>query len=90
MKPHWILISRSAEFRMRFVQGCFYGWQRKSWVQPSRGVAPDASFPVVNAVAAYVPKSVPKRGRKTIIRQPTPTKEPIKNGPEIVNFRPVL
>jgi hypothetical protein len=25
-----------------------------------------------------------------INRQPTPTKEPIENGPEIVNFRPVL
>jgi len=37
-----------------------------------------------------VPKSVPKRGPATIIRHPTPTKSPIKNGPEIVNFRPVL
>jgi hypothetical protein len=35
-------------------------------------------------------KSVPKRGPKTIIRQPTPTKRPIKNGPEIDDFRPVL
>ena len=34
--------------------------------------------------------SVPKRGPKTIMRQPTPTKVPIKNGPEIVDFRPVL
>ena len=41
-------------------------------------------------VGLSVPKSVPKRGPKTIIRQPTPTKRPIKNGPEIVNFRPVL
>ena len=41
-------------------------------------------------VALSVPKSVPKRGPKTIIRQPTPTKRRIKNGPEIVNFRPVL
>jgi hypothetical protein len=37
-----------------------------------------------------VPESVPKRGRATIIRQPTPTNDPIKNGPEIVDFRPVL
>jgi hypothetical protein len=37
-----------------------------------------------------VPESVPKRGPATIIRQPTPTKNPKKNGPEIVNFRPVL
>src|SRR5205823_3012718 len=34
--------------------------------------------------------SVPKRSPRTISRQPTPTKFPIKNGPEIVNFRPVL
>ena len=31
-----------------------------------------------------------KRDPVTIIRQPTPTKFPIENGPEIVNFRPVL
>jgi hypothetical protein len=37
-----------------------------------------------------VPTSVPKRGPRTIIRQPTPTKVRIKNGPEIVDFRPVL
>jgi hypothetical protein len=37
-----------------------------------------------------VPKSVPKPGPRTIHRQPTPTNKPIKNGPEIVNFRPVL
>ena len=37
-----------------------------------------------------VPKSVPKRGPKPVIRQPTPTTKPIKNGPKIVNFRPVL
>jgi len=34
--------------------------------------------------------SVPKRGPATIIRQPTPTKFAIKNGPEIIDFRPVL
>jgi hypothetical protein len=34
--------------------------------------------------------SVPERGPMTILRQPTPTKKPIKNGPEIVDFRPVL
>ena len=37
-----------------------------------------------------VPSSVPKREPKTINLQPTPTKDPIKNGPEIINFRPVL
>jgi hypothetical protein len=41
-------------------------------------------------VSRSVPKSVPKRGPTTIIRQPTPTNKPIKNGPEIVKFRPVL
>jgi hypothetical protein len=37
-----------------------------------------------------VPRSVPKRGPMTIIRQPTPTKFPIKNGPKSRRFRPVL
>jgi hypothetical protein len=37
-----------------------------------------------------VPRNVPKRGPKSITRQPTPTKFPIKNGPEIIDFRPVL
>jgi hypothetical protein len=41
-------------------------------------------------IDATVPRSVPKRGPTTILRQPTPTKLPIKNGPETVNFRPVL
>jgi hypothetical protein len=41
-------------------------------------------------VGASVPASVPKLGPRTIHRQPTPTKLPIKNWPEIVNFRPVL
>jgi hypothetical protein len=41
-------------------------------------------------IGLRVPKSVPKRGPTTIIRQPTPTNVSIKNGPEIVNFRPVL
>jgi hypothetical protein len=41
-------------------------------------------------VGRSAPKSVPKRGPPTIIRQPTPTNKPTKNGPEIVNFRPVL
>src|SRR4029453_13658541 len=41
-------------------------------------------------VGLSVPKSVPKRLPRTIIRQPTPTKRPKKNGPEIINFRPVL
>jgi hypothetical protein len=37
-----------------------------------------------------VPTSVPKRGRRPIIRQPTPTKVPTKNGPKSRRFRPVL
>jgi hypothetical protein len=41
-------------------------------------------------IGSSVPTSVPKRGPTTIIRQPTPTKFPIKNGPEIDDFRPVL
>ena len=41
-------------------------------------------------ISSSVPTSVPKRGPTTIIRQPTPTKVPIKNGPEIIDFRPVL
>ncbi len=41
-------------------------------------------------IVASVPNSVPKRGPMAIIRHPTPTKVAIKNGPEIVNFRPVL
>jgi hypothetical protein len=41
-------------------------------------------------ISRSVPVSVPKRDPMTIIRQPTPTMFPIKNGPEIVNFRPVL
>jgi hypothetical protein len=39
-------------------------------------------------VGGSVPKSVPKRGPAAIIRQPTQTNDPIKNGPEIVHFRP--
>ena len=41
-------------------------------------------------IGPSVPTSVPKRGPSSIIRQPTPTKFPIKNGPEIIDFRPVL
>ena len=41
-------------------------------------------------VGPSVPKSVPKEGPKPVIRQPTPTMNTMKNGPEIVNFRPVL
>src|SRR5687768_3078410 len=37
-----------------------------------------------------VPRNVPKRGPKPVIRQPTPPTNPIKNGPEIIDFRPVL
>lgn len=35
-------------------------------------------------------RSVPKRGPKTTIRHPTPTKSPIKSWPEIIDFRPVM
>ena len=41
-------------------------------------------------IGAGVPTTVPKRGPRTIIRQPTPTKKAIKTGPETVDFRPVL
>jgi hypothetical protein len=41
-------------------------------------------------VACGVPTSVPKRDPTTILRQQTPTRFPIKNGPEILDFRPVL
>ena len=43
-----------------------------------------------NPHGCTVPTSVPKRGPTTILRQSTPTKKAIKNGPEIMNFRPVL
>src|SRR5919109_2771504 len=41
-------------------------------------------------VGFSVPASVPKLDPRTIQRQPTPTNLLIENGPEIVNFRPVL
>jgi hypothetical protein len=41
-------------------------------------------------IGASVPVSVPERGQMVIIRQPTPTQFPMRNGPEIVDFRPVL
>jgi hypothetical protein len=41
-------------------------------------------------VDSSVPASVPKLNPRSIKRQPTPSNEPTKNGPEIVNFRPVL
>jgi hypothetical protein len=37
-----------------------------------------------------VPANVPKRGPRAISPQPTPTNVPMKNGPEIVDFRPAL
>jgi hypothetical protein len=37
-----------------------------------------------------VPVSVPTPGPRTVNRQPTPTKLLMKNGPEIIDFRPVL
>ena len=41
-------------------------------------------------VGSSVPAGVPKLGPRTINRQPTPTKLPKKDGPEIIDFRPVL
>jgi hypothetical protein len=41
-------------------------------------------------IGSSVPASVPKPGPRTINPQPTPTKLPMKNGPEILDFRPVL
>jgi hypothetical protein len=41
-------------------------------------------------VGRSVPNTVPERGPRTINRQPTSTKLPKENGPEIVNFRPAL
>ena len=41
-------------------------------------------------IGSSVPASVPKPGPRTINRQPTPVKLPMKNGPEIIDFRPVL
>jgi hypothetical protein len=41
-------------------------------------------------IGSSVPTSVPKRVPRTFTRQPTPTKFPKKNGPEINDFRPVL
>jgi hypothetical protein len=40
-------------------------------------------------VVSSVPESVPKRGLKAVIRQPTPTTKAIQNGPEINDLRPV-
>ena len=41
-------------FRMRSVQGCSCGWQRKSWMQVTRGVPPDQSQGVYKAPFAGV------------------------------------
>ena len=45
---------------------------------------------VVKRHRAGVPASVPKLGPRPINQQPTPTKLPMKNGPEIIDFKPVL
>jgi hypothetical protein len=42
------------------------------------------------APQSSVAASVPKRRPRTVSRDPTPTKVSIKNGPEIIDFRPVL
>ena len=52
-------------------------------VRPSTACAQKAHIGVIRSV----PKSVPERSPTTIIRQPTPTKFPIKNGPEIIQFQ---
>ena len=48
------------------------------------------ALPAHIGIGLTVPTSVPERGPMTINRQPTPTKFPMKNGPGIVDFRPVL
>ena len=60
-------------------------------VRPSRSQRnPLCAYKAHSGIVWSVPTSVPKRGPMTIMRQPTPTKAPIKNGPEIINFGPVL
>jgi hypothetical protein len=53
----------------------------------SRRELPDKEHVRIRQV---VPESVPKRDPKPVSRQPTPTELPIKDGPEISDFRPVL
>ncbi len=61
------------------------------YVRPSRSQRnPLCAYKAHSGIVWSVPTSVPKRGPMTIMRQPTPTKVPIKNGPEIINFGPVL
>jgi len=43
-----------------------------------------------NGIGRSVPVSVPERGPKPVIRQSTTTTKSIHNGPEIIDFRPVL
>jgi hypothetical protein len=61
------------------------GWVRRR-AQRNLTCAYEAHIGIGRSVAT----SVPKRGPWTIIRQPTSAKFPMKNGPEIVDFRPVL
>ena len=44
----------------------------------------------MEVASASVPASVPKLDRAVITPQQTPTKFRIKNGPEILDFRPIL
>jgi len=55
-----------------------------------RGSESRCAYQAHIGIGSSVPGSVPKPDPRTIVRQPTPTKTPIKNGPEIVDFRPVL
>jgi hypothetical protein len=54
--------------------------------KPNRTCAHEAHAGILRSV----PVSVPKPGPTTITRQPTPTKRPIKNGPETVDFSPSI
>jgi hypothetical protein len=57
-----------------------------------RGVGLDLRGPYErsNGLGLAVPSSVPRRGPRTISPQTTPTKVPIKNWPETIDFRPAL
>jgi hypothetical protein len=57
---------------------------------PRHDCQSSAPWRISRGCAGSVPTSVPKRGPRTIKRHSTPTKFPIKNGPEIDDFRPVL
>ena len=72
--------------RRSFLSFAFFASIQANWLQGFTAVCLEGT----TGIAKGVPKSVPKRGRKCINLQPTPTTKPTKNGPEIINFRPVL